>query len=364
VIQNSILDDYVYAYVRVDNRRRRQQQEEPSVRYNLAAVVFGNTFFFNHASKANIVWTSFGREPIANTDPSSTTVEISQAVGWVALRDIEPNEELFSHYDESWFQKRQIAMKQPDRWESLDAEAASRYSSDYCSLIYGGIGQAGWSRVLASLAADGRELPYSLNKRLPKDDYPVAVVRQDVEAGTLLEMAPALILSATKIRNTVLAPLGIYWQDMTIEQQQVLHDLRKSGGLVVQYQGDDTEWIRQDRFQDFSDLVLLPVGGMIGLVKRRLLLPNDEDDDRPNCRLEISPLTGRPVDGSTGIMLKLIATRDLNKGQQLLVDLPESAGSSQLELYLLIHELTTTGQPIPRHLLEREAALRGCNDEL
>ena len=53
---------------------------------------------------------------------------------------------------------------------------------------------------------------------------------------------------------------------------------------------------------------------------------------------------------NAGIVLTLIATRDLESGEMLLLDVPPSARKHEVEL--LYDELTRTDQPIPDHLGE------------
>ena len=91
--------------------------------------------------------------------------------------------------------------------------------------------------------------------------------------------------------------------------------------FIVQYQGLDTDWIRTYLHDGWDEVYFLPIAGNIGLVK---MLTADDD---LNCILNISfsrsVLSSGPASktGSAGIILTLIATRNIKSGEVLLLEI-------------------------------------------
>jgi hypothetical protein len=184
---------------------------------------------------------------------------------------------------------------------------------------------------------------------LAPDDHPVAVVNQDVTAGNVLEISPALVLSKAVISNTPLASSSFVWHDWDEEQQKDLRDLRESNDLRVQYQGLDNDWIPMDAFIDFDDVVVFPAAGNIALVER----VGKRDD--ANCKIKIlasgsmkSHLSHGGASGSAGILLQLVAIQDIASGSRLKLNI--NKGGSPRDRELLLEELLKSGQPIPDYL--------------
>jgi hypothetical protein len=181
-----------------------------------------------------------------------------------------------------------------------------------------------------------------------------------------LEVAPALTLAAAKIRNSILAPYGIFWEDLTLAQQASLQMLRRMGALTLRESSgeDDRSLVRGDVLDNYGleSVVILPVGGHIGMVQR--LSYHHAAGALANCRLEFASATSderttRKDDdddvsvGNAGIVLQLIATRTIQAGEELIMNVPITAtGPARLlELGLLVEELSTSGQTIPKWLL-------------
>ena len=347
VVRNSVLNDYTYGCNWTDHDAKSSQQ--------CSAVVFGNSLFLNHHATPNLKLVHFPdhrREYDHNR---------AWALGWVAARDIEAGEELFTTYGEEdvgqeWFHARGIEQREskPSTSRKTDAVFAAD-SFKYCAKTIAGIGDPGWNKV----SNTRQSFPLRIGKeRFHENDHPSAIIRHDVVSGTFLEMAPALILSGKVVRNTALAPLCIFWNDLNIEQKEIMISLHVANEWIVQYQGVDTEWKRQNRFDGWDDVVILPVAGNIGLVRRVTT------NEQPNCKLEISSsgsmVSAGAAEGHSsvknhsyaGIILTLIATRDLKSGEMLLLDLPSSASENEMDL--LHHELTRTDQPIPDHIHEMQ----------
>ena len=368
VAWNSQLNDFQYGYLR---RRKRSKAESPheSVKDDndethevdtMAAIVFGHVMFYNHHRDPNIRWiSSFGREPTAN-EP-----HYAQAVGWVARRKIFAGEELFATYGthdggNQWFQDRKLNLVVIPAYASR--KNGTVYDEDkktYCSKVYAGYGRPTWNdRVMAaavglSSSAGGTTgtFPFKIdaNHRLAPTDHPSAVSNQDVKAGTVMEIAPALALSKAVVANTPLAFSSFFWDDWDEEQQKDLKNLRESNDLRVQYQGADNDWLRIDAFVDFEDVVVFPAAGNIALVDRI------GKSDEANCKIKIlasgsmkSHLGHGGANGSAGIVLQLVAIKDIPTGARLKLNIGNAA--SPRERDLLLEELRITGQPIPDYL--------------
>ena len=71
----------------------------------------------------------------------------------------------------------------------------------YCSEVYAGYGRPSWNDRLGDST-----FPCTFDtQRLAPVDHPVAVVNQDVNAGSGLEISPALVVNKAIISNTPLA---------------------------------------------------------------------------------------------------------------------------------------------------------------
>jgi hypothetical protein len=197
------------------------------------------------------------------------------------------------------------------------------------------------------------------------NDHPTAIAKMTVPEGTLLEVAPALTLSASKIRNSILAPYGIFWEDLTLAQQASLKILRHTGSLTLRESPGENNrsLVRRDVLESYGleSVVIIPVGGNIGMVQR---FPYRHTAGAfANCRLEFTAAasdhrTTRQDDdegnvGNAGIVLQLFATRTIQAGEELIMNVPiTSTGPARLlELGLLLEEFNTSGQTIPKWLL-------------
>ena len=334
---------------------------------NRAVISFGFTFFYNHHPNPNVKWSSFWPTPSSG---SEEVLQIhSRAVGFVAVRDISKGEELFSSYGEAdsgeaWFKARGIQLS------SWTTTTQNRHDGEhkFCSHVHSGMGQSGWARVQEPFVALGHEFPYALDasKRLSPNDHPTAIAKTTIREGTLLEMAPALTVASPKIRNSVLAPFSIFWEDLTIEQQASLQKLREVGALTLRESPEFSSSLeRRDVLDKYGleNVALLPIGGNIGMVQRSS--KHHAADDFANCRLEFAAATAsyekaaiKDDDehvGNAGIVLQLIASRTIEAGEELIMNVPITAtGPARLmELGLLFEELDTSGQIIPKWLLNQ-----------
>lgn len=336
VIKNSALDDFVYGYPRYTDHEER----------NLASVIFGNAKMYNHNATPNVRLTNLGFEP-THDNPDSVRV-----LAWLATRDIETGEEMFNSYGyedggKEWFEQRRLEQRTSSQ-SVKTGHVFEQDSAKYCAKTYAGIGLPSWYDIEDSHHDD--PMPFTMDtQRLHEDDNAVAISKEDVTSGTILEMAPALVVSKHHIENTLLAPLSIFWVDLNTEQQNIMKELYAKKEWIVQYQGPDTAWARINRFLRFQDVAIFPVAGNIGLVEKV--------NENSNCKLEISSSSSFLASGKVediegaGILLTLIATSDIKAGESLRLDVPFSA--NDWELTLMFNEMRHTGQPIPDYLWER-----------
>jgi hypothetical protein len=260
----------------------------------------------------------------------------------------------------------------------IPTEQLQQYQQAYCSKIYADIDDFVFTERLAAFVEppifyDRSRLfaPSTKHSNITRniheyDDphYPWAMAKVPIVAGDRIELAPALVLGRDLVLNTPLAPLVYYWHDLNDKLQASVRDLRNRGYYVVQYQGDSTAWLREDHFVSFEDSVILPVGGWIGRVQRVGGASHDigEMDSRvtANCKLRILPAnsnnaTAEDVQqqqeeksqnpfalGNAGIVLELVATRDIAVGERLRINMPP--GGTFLERLALYNEMERSGQ--------------------
>jgi hypothetical protein len=107
VERGSVLGDYVYGYWQIDHDKVMQ----------LYSILLGPDMMYNHhPTDPNVEFQTFGREPNAGLETAMNPQ------GFVARRDIQRGEELFSTYKHGnqldggvgWFQAREIVMEEPD----------------------------------------------------------------------------------------------------------------------------------------------------------------------------------------------------------------------------------------------------------
>ena len=332
----SILHDHVYGYYRIQfPTSSYSQQQQPEIQ-QLHAVILGMGMFYNHhPTSPNVQYQTFSREPAPDVPGTS------QSIGYIARRNIQAGEQLFSHYgDESqfWFTERQIelsSMKDPGNIPSQDL---AKYKSDYCSKLYSGPGLPVWkNRILPILPSDDTsQLPFSLisHERLPPFDGGYAKAKTYIKSGETMELSTGMIVSQKLMTNTSLGAIVIRFQDLDLQNQGTLRKLRDENKLIVQYQGEDTNWKRVDQFQSMEDVAILPASGNGGTIRRRR-----ESEITNNCKLVIQSTM---LDDTLGVTLEWIATTNIEVGQIITVNLPK--GGTAHERQLLEEERRLTGQ--------------------
>lgn len=252
----------------------------------------------------------------------------------------------------AWFEARRIPMADNIAESKISADEIDRYRRDYCSKSFAGIGSNTYNN---RIKAETTEQDYKLDTgRLPVDDATNAIAKISIKAGERIELAPALVLSKDQLKSTSLAPFGLYWQDLTEEHHIALRELREAGRLKVQHQGHDTEWHRRDHFTIFEDVVVFPAAGSVGMIER---IGGGSKDDT-NCEMKIR--SSGPESEGAGLVLEVLATKDIQAGDTLRLDIAPT-GSDEEKL-ALIAILESTGQPLSDALQAVKA--KNFNNEL
>jgi len=338
ILQQTVLNDYHYAF---------RWELTPDDLTTWGVIAFGMIMFYNHGEGDlhNVQFLQFGREPDAQSPA------LSMGLGYAAMRKIKRGEELLGTYGgEHWFTGRGLTMETPTEAAKIQSvEEMDRLEKQFCSKAVAGIGHSTWYRLLLSQEA----LQYSSSPQmephqfLPLQDHPSAAAKLPLRPGQVIEYAPALVLPDDHIRNSFLEPLCFLWDDWDETQQQNILKLREEGSFRMRGINDrgELEW---DVLDHCSNAVIFPVGGSIGLVRK----VGKNDPSKSNCRIEIVPATAADKEkenfGSAGLVLKLIAKKSIQEGEELRLDVPDS--SSWFSKISLLQELAMTGQPVPTFL--------------
>mmetsp|Transcript_22041 Transcript_22041/g.52209 ORF Transcript_22041/g.52209 Transcript_22041/m.52209 type:complete len:448 (+) Transcript_22041:220-1563(+) len=341
--QHSVLDNFVFGFQR-ENSVDEGTNDDNKI-YNV--VLLGNGAFYNHNANPNLKYVQvIGREGDG----------IPHLVEFRATRDIAAGEQLYvSYVDDAsltleWFQNRGLN-SQTTTEEVIEANLLPFYASKYCSKIYGGVGQPTWRDnilpILTSVHYNSGGAGTILEPsswmdltRLAPFDAGLSDARAKVplKKGDQIEKSLGLVLSRNHVRGTPLGPIAFYWENLKIDHHQHLINLRDDKKLVLQYQGQDTNWESVDRFVGYSEITVLPVSGNIGLVRR---VGGGLDGEEFNCRLMIR--SNKDHQTNVGVTLELIATKDIPVGEVLKLNI---APSEFDEEYRLLHdEMEESGQP-------------------
>jgi hypothetical protein len=321
-IKHSVLEDYAHTYWR----------GETTTMYN---IVFGRGMMYNHhPTQPNVELNELGMEPSTKANRHSIIV-----IGFMATRDISVGEELYITYGgQEWFQSRGIDMQIPrNETSQIELVDIPKYKSEYCSKIYGGIGRSTWTKQILPLLPE-EDPPFQVDTAslmAPLDSgLGDARAKVMIKKGDRVEISTGLVLSRNLMKNSAIGALTFSWDDLQVEQQRALRNLRRNRKLELQHQEGCDGSERTDTFKSYEDLAVLPTGTM-ALVRRV-----GGEGRSSNCRLRIH---SKAASGSKGVILELIATKKIKKGEVLKLDLPPAG--SRGELALLKEELERTGQP-------------------
>lgn len=328
-IQSSILYDYVHTRGCTSSSRGDDDDDVDDDDIELDQLLLGCGSSYNHH----------------HSTPNVMFVELEQpAKGHVmtvqATRNISQGEELLARYgDNDWFTSRGI-IQNTDKKSGvviISEMDMPRYQALYCSKIHAVIGKETWNeKIVPSMSSISVPFSYDPHQqRLANKDagYGFARAKCNLQPNDRIELSLGLLVSQRIMSDSVIAPFLFQWQDLNMQQQRTVRNLRKTyrDQFVLHYPGREE---RHDSFESYEDLGILPIGAL-AMVRRRGA--NAEDS---NCRLKIR---GSMQPGSSSIGLELIATKPIREGQVLLLDMPPAGTASELEL--LRKGLKRTGQP-------------------
>lgn len=337
--RHSVLDNFVFGFQR--NKHEGEDTNMSDVVYNV--VLLGNGAFYNHHANPNLKYVQVSEKQ---------GDDVPHLVGFRATRDIAAGEQLYVSYgddlSEAWFENRGLN-SQSMTAEAIEPNMLPFFVSSYCSKIYAGIGQPTWRDnilpILTSMhynsGGAGTILEPSswmdLTRLAPFDaGLSDARAKVAIRKGAQIEKSLGLVISRNYVRGTPMGPIAFYWENLKIDHHQHLIDLRDDNKLVLQYQGHDTNWESVDRFVGYSEITILPVSGNIGLVRRV-----GGTGDQYNCKLIVR--SNKDHQSNVGVTLELIATRDIDVGDVLKLNI---APSEFDEEYRLLHdEMEESGQP-------------------
>lgn len=320
--EDTVLSDYAYT---VDDDH--------------VAVHFGRSLFFNH----HPTFPNLRHEELGPPDNPP------HVVGFFADRDVAAGEELYHRYVDGpdggreWFEGRGLDMREPSSvamvvdTETLDAR---------CSRVRSGPGRPSVRRKGG--VAEVMAYP-ELWRDLPSYDAGPGDARAavDAAAGTVLETTAALALPADVLGDHALVALAIVWEHLDKDHRAGLRRWRAAGGLRVlrrnPYADADLEWTDvlndDDADMDYENLLLLPIGGNGGLIRR----VGGKDEATPNCVLRVPPPPPDGVPSEVVVVLEIVATADVRKDDVLLLDLPPN--DNEHALWYLMDEIDATHQP-------------------
>lgn len=313
IVKSTALDDYAYGVTRVHTGEHAQ------------LVLLGYDMIYNH-------------------HPTDYNIQLGlgpgYSQGWYTTRPIRAGEELYSTYGQSdggqkWFAARGLDMNHdkidiPNSTGQLDF-----LRSRYCTKIYSGPGRDSYRQLIPSIE-ENRVAPFDAG-------FSDARAKVAIKAGERIEQSPGMLFNKVMIEGSALGGLIIGWDHLRPEQQEVMRKNHPSGKVPVAYSAQRTQWKKIFRNVDLEDLAILPFAGRIGMVKR---LPVGNSYEQSNCQLDIQIQVVKDAEGENTfatVILELIATQDIEVGQNLAMDVYRAG--SFFELELLKSKLKQTGQP-------------------
>ena len=301
LVKSTQLDDYVYGVYRRHLQKHQQM------------VLFGYEMVYNHHPTAQNVQFGLGN---------------GYAQGFYAKKSARAGEQLFSSYGTTdggvtWFEKRGMTMKIETEGIATN-EQLDFLRSKYCSKIYAGPGRNSYTSLIPSIQPD-RVAPFEaglFNAR----------AKVAIQPGDVIEQGPAILLYKPFIEDTALAPLGVFWENLSANHQQVVRTASLEGQLPIQYRGQSSDMKTIYRNTSIENTVFFPFAGRIGMVRR---VDSSTHKSTTNCRLEINVHIDHQQDGGdvvASVELILIATQTVGVGQLLLMDLKPAGSERERQL--------------------------------
>jgi uncharacterized protein len=378
LMKESILDNYHYEYWKWDGYGHVAH----------TVLSFGYTLFYNHGEEQNIKYFKWG------DDPTLHNPEFVAAVGYYAKRDIAVGEELLCTYGgSSWFEQRELYMVDPtvtnnnhndttnirtttslpndndnERWGEENTNPNENGAAQqqqqlwvedeewrelYTSKIYSGFGKTNFKALLQSLFDDKSKRKYDMKSYYKTRVAPFEAGYRNSRAkvtidreGTLLEIAPALIVAKEIVCNTLLEPIALFWNDLdpsSLDEEGSYF----AESLRILYKNNATQWLpRYKKLRRDEATALLPLGGSLALLDRTT---SDNPNDY-NCRLE-----GIMPDRSNehAFTIRIVSTKSIEMGERLVLKMGGISSSIKTRQNLWV-ELVETGQPLPPNSKDRD----------
>jgi hypothetical protein len=310
-----------------------------------------------------------GKEPQQNIKLVQMGDADSVTFGHYALRDIAVGEELLANYGGPiWFQQRGLELVVDDDDDDLDDDDVDENSTAmvdnnndihdaawrdmYTSKIYVGHGMEDCDTLLV----EDEEKELDEHQRYNMEGYiqtrvapwdtssgyrnARAKVRID-QAGTLLELGPALIMAKNLILDTFLEPIVLFWNDLELflpDEDEDDDGLPETVSVLTRAVRTNDIHLETVEWNRVTETVLVPVGGSLALLERT----TSKDPTEYNCRLEgIAPDPWN----DNAFTIRIVSTKPIEVGERLVLKLANRSASLKSQVALWKH-LVDTGQPL------------------
>jgi uncharacterized protein YceK len=328
----------------LNNYHAERWEWDGTTHHSKTVLIFGPNHIFNH-----------GHDHEQNIKLLQMGDDDAVAFGHYALRDIAMGEELLANYGSQWFAARglhQIRVGQEEVNDPVMDKSSSSSSSSlptnitdewkelYTSKIYAGHGKENCHSLVYSRDSDYNMIPY-IRQRMTSMESGYLNARAKVpitNAGTLLEILPALLMPKHMVLDTLLEPIVLFWNDLEPSSfvnpdlfpktVPVLSQIHAPSGIF-----HDT--VQLDRVEE---TVLLPLGGSLAVLERT----TSDDPADYNCRLE--GITPDPWN-ENAFTIRIVATKPIEVGERLVLKLAGNSASPQ-SLIDLWDFLVETRQPL------------------
>ena len=324
LLKQTVLDNYHYEYWAWDGNKHTE----------CTNLSFGFSLLYNHAPNHNIKYYKFGDEPDVQEPGRSV------GMGYYAMRDIQKGEELVCSYgDETWFRQRGMEMidlshenNQQAEQDKIAQRLQAGWLDAYECKLHSGYSLRRVRKICkhTSMFEEYENIKaYDLESSLPQlssfdAGYQRVTVKQRAIPGDILQIAPVLVLDKYLVKDSLLEPLSLYWNELNM----VPLGLTDLPVLAINELG-----YRIPKPTPVENTVLGLLAGSVGLIAR--------STTDYNCRLEVD----KDFYNSDSFIVRVVATHTIEVGEIVKVNLREMA--SQEIRNALIEELVLTGQPVP-----------------
>jgi hypothetical protein len=330
----------------LDNYHAERWEWDGTMHHSKTVLIFGPNHFFNH-----------GNDDEQNVKLLQMGDDETVAYGHYALRDIAMGEELLANYGTEWFAQRglhQVAAEGNDPLDQSSPTKSTPWIDDdewkelYTSKIYAGHGRENCPGLSSSQNRDYNMKAYIRNRMAPwESGYRSARAKVPItEAGTLLEILPALIMAKHMVLDTLLEPIVLFWNDLEPSSFVNPEALPKTVPVLT-HVPSVSGWSRENiELNRVEETVLLPLAGYLSVLERT----KSDDPEDYNCRLEgITPDRWN----ENAFTIRIVATKPIEVGERLILNLA-GISSSPTSLIALWNHLVETRQPLVAALDEKD----------